>query len=129
MYFKTPFKLQSGPSENNVDVADAFSDVAGVLTLIFHDLDLVPSDIAAGLLLMHLRHKRHREESRRRGSVYRRRLYTEAVINSENVLTSSPTVYARDQGFGRAEFSPSAVSVPLSTTCSPTNGDNFQTNM
>ncbi|KAI9563691.1 hypothetical protein GHT06_011155 [Daphnia sinensis] len=65
-------------SGDNTSVNDAFSDVAEVLTTLFHDLDLVPSDIAAGLLLLHLRTKRGREEVRlRRMSNQIRRPITE----------------------------------------------------
>lgn len=104
----------AGPSENP-SVNDAFSDVAEVLTTLFHDLDLVPSDIAAGLLLLHLRTKRGREEVRlRRVASNNRRPITEAP-RSNNVMTSSPTADAAS----RAEFSPSALSVPPSAACSP----------
>lgn len=104
-------------SGDNASINDAFSDVAEVLTTLFHDLDLVPSDIAAGLLLLHLRTKRGREEVRlRRMSNQIRRPITEPPRPSaNNVLTSSPTADAAS----RAEFSPSALSVPPSAACSP----------
>lgn len=103
-------------ASGNVSVNDAFSDVAEVLTTLFHDLDLVPSDIAAGLLLLHLRTKRGREELRfRRVSTHNRRPITEAPRSANNVMTSSPTADAAS----RAEFSPSALSVPPSAACSP----------
>ncbi|EFX76477.1 hypothetical protein DAPPUDRAFT_306186 [Daphnia pulex] len=63
---------------DNASVNDAFGDVAEVLTTLFHDLDLVPSDIAAGLLLLHLRTKRGREELRLRRMSQVRRPITEA---------------------------------------------------
>lgn len=87
-------------------MSDAFSDVAGVLTSVFHDLDLVPSDIAAGLLLVHLRTKQDREET------YRRR--DQPVITSQNAL-ASPSSVSSNWNFGTvcAELNPpSAVSVP-----------------
>ncbi|XP_046448702.1 diacylglycerol lipase-beta-like isoform X2 [Daphnia pulex] len=103
-------------SGDNASVNDAFGDVAEVLTTLFHDLDLVPSDIAAGLLLLHLRTKRGREELRLRRMSQVRRPITEAPRSSaNNVLTSSPTADAAS----RAEFSPSALSVPPSAACSP----------
>ena len=90
--------------------------MAEVLTTLFHDLDLVPSDIAAGLLLLHLRMKRGREELRlRRVEPQNRRPITECPRSTANVLTSSPTPDAAS----RAEFSPSALSVPPSAACSP----------
>ena len=83
-------------------MSDAFADVAGVLTSVFHDLDLVPSDIAAGLFLMHLRTKRDREE------IYRRR--DQSPITSENVSpTSTPVRDNWNFGTGRAESSPSSA--------------------
>lgn len=97
-------------------------------------MDLVPSDVAAGLLLLHLRTKRSREEMlrlRRVGAAnarssngqhqrpFRRAVISEppksVVADVNNVLTSSPTVDAAS----RAEFSPSALSVPPSAACSP----------
>ena len=94
---------------------DTFVDVAGVLTSVFHDLDLVPSDIAAGLLLMHLRHKKDREEKRRSLPI---QSDNQVVVRSENVLTSRTTC----DPWGRAEFSPTAVSVPLSIASSSPEG-------
>ena len=99
------------------NINDAFTDVAEVLTSLFHDLDLVPSDIAAGLLLLHLRHDQKREEYRRQGFVMRRRPVTEAPVSLVNVMTSSPKLDSR--GNVRVDFSPSALSVPPSAACSP----------
>ena len=106
---------------DNSNINDAFSDAASVLTTLFHDLDLVPSDIAAGLLLLHLRTKRTRDEIRLRripnnGRQQRVSVITQVPRSMENnIMTSSPTVDAAS----RAEFSPSALSVPPSAACSP----------
>jgi hypothetical protein len=35
-------------------------EIAALLSKVFHDADLVPSDILAGLLLMHYRHNKER---------------------------------------------------------------------
>lgn len=118
MFLKLSFQTGAccSRSGDNASVNDAFGDVAEVLTTLFHDLDLVPSDIAAGLLLLHLRTKRGREELRLRRMSQVRRPITEAPRSSaNNVLTSSPTADAAS----RAEFSPSALSVPPSAACSP----------
>lgn len=98
------------------DVNDAFTDVAGVLTSVFHDMDLVPSDIAAGLLLLHLRTKRDREE------IHHRR--DQPVITSENVsTTSSPVNDNWNFGTGPTESNPpSLVSVSPAASSENTLG-------
>jgi len=101
--------------------------VSEVLTFLFHELDLVPSDIAAGLLLLNLRHRLKKEENRQQGLMYTQRNQqqppqpiTDAPVSmSTNVMTSSPKLDSRGLAIGRAEFSPSAVSVPPSAACSP----------
>ncbi len=58
---------QGGGGGGAARADDAFSDVAEVLTFLLNDLDLVPSDIAAALLLLHLR-QQHERRAGRNGS-------------------------------------------------------------
>lgn len=51
----------SGKSGNQ---SQAFSDIARGLAIVFHDVDLVPSDIAAGLILLNREQSRQVQENR-----------------------------------------------------------------
>lgn len=51
-----------GQEENT---GEAFQYIASVVASIFHDTDLVPSDVAAGLIIANLKEKRRRREKRR----------------------------------------------------------------
>ncbi|XP_028395223.1 sn1-specific diacylglycerol lipase beta-like [Dendronephthya gigantea] len=51
----------SGGSGNQ---SQAFSDIARGLAIVFHDVDLVPSDIAAGLILLNQEQSRNAQEDR-----------------------------------------------------------------
>ena len=124
LFSVSPCGSQS-PTESSIN--EAFTSVSEVLTFLFHELDLVPSDIAAGLLLLNLRHRQKKEENRQQGLMYTQRNQqqppppiTDAPVSmSTNVMTSSPKLDCRGLAIGRAEFSPSAVSVPPSAACSP----------
>jgi hypothetical protein len=55
----------NGPAHRGAAVSgfDAFTDAADALAVVFEGLDLVPSDIAAGLLLLQgIQERRHRQE-------------------------------------------------------------------
>lgn len=49
------------PCSKDENTVEAFKEIAALLSKVFHDADLVPSDILAGLLLMHYKH--HKERS------------------------------------------------------------------
>ena len=56
----------------------AVSDIADILASEFHDLDLVPSDIAVGLILLQDEQEREQAEKRRNGEVSRTRLQNDS---------------------------------------------------
>ena len=125
-YLTLSYSLVGGGKGRNGEEMSSnnpFSDVSEVLTFLFHDIDLVPTDIAAGLFLLHLRQKQKKgNEYRQQANSPTKRckpsVITEApasVLPAVNgVITSSPTLDCR-----RADFSPSALSVPPSAACSP----------
>ncbi|XP_023332335.1 sn1-specific diacylglycerol lipase beta-like [Eurytemora carolleeae] len=49
------------PCSNDEGTIQAFQDISELFSKIFHDHDLVPSDILAGLLLLHYKHKLEKE--------------------------------------------------------------------
>jgi len=56
------------PCTNDEDAIQAFRDIASLLSKIFVDRDLVPSDILAGLVLLNHKHTRDKERVRVRGA-------------------------------------------------------------
>lgn len=61
---------------------EIFDDVADIFVRLFEDVDLVPTDIAAGLLLLHAQYKRDRLEN------------PPADVNSEDVVSQQPNNFA-----------------------------------
>lgn len=49
------------PCSSDENTVEAFKEIASLLSKVFHDADLVPSDIVAGLLLMHYKHTKERD--------------------------------------------------------------------
>jgi len=54
------------PCTNDEDAIQAFRDIASLLSKVFVDRDLVPSDILAGLVLLNYKHMRDKDNARDR---------------------------------------------------------------